>query len=191
MTPTLVTGPVVNPVSLNEAKQHIRVDFSDDDAVIDGCIRAATSHLDGYAGILGRAIMAQTWSVALAFFPPAIRIPLGDLMSVESVKYFDPDGVEQTVDPATYYVGKDARGPYIVLKDGETWPDTAVRYDAVTVTWIAGYGSEPIDVPDAVRHAIKMLAAHFYDERGSVVIGTIVEELPLGVRALTLPHQVR
>jgi uncharacterized phiE125 gp8 family phage protein len=67
--PVLVTPPVAAPVSLAEAKAHLRVDFDDEDALISGLIDAATQHLDGWSGVLGRALMPQTWEMSLDRFP--------------------------------------------------------------------------------------------------------------------------
>jgi hypothetical protein len=65
MTPVLVTPPTSSPVTLAEAKLHCRVDHADEDTLIDALIAAAVGYLDGWRGVLGRAIMPQTWSVAV------------------------------------------------------------------------------------------------------------------------------
>ena len=65
LTPTLVSAPVLIPVTLDEAKAHLKVDHDDEDALIGSLIAAAVGYLDGWRGILGRAIMPQTWRVTV------------------------------------------------------------------------------------------------------------------------------
>ncbi|TPW28605.1 phage gp6-like head-tail connector protein [Martelella alba] len=88
--PTLVTAPADQPVTLDEAKAHLGVDFADDDGLIDAFIQAATAYLDGYRGVLGRCIMFQTWQIAA---PDAgtVILPFPDIIAARQ------DGTNLTV----------------------------------------------------------------------------------------------
>lgn len=178
--PVLITPPVWDPITLAEAKAHLRIDDSDSDALVAGLIAAAVAYFDGWTGILGRALEPQTWEMRFDRFPAWIRIPLGPVVSVTSIKYDDRDGAEQTVDPGLYQLDAAPVEACVVLAPGASWPTTADTVNAVRVRWVAGTGC-----PEPVRHALLLLIGHWYEHREAV--GAAADELPLGVRALITP----
>lgn len=159
----LVTPPAAAPVSLAEAKAFLRVDHSEEDDLIAGIIAAATGLLDGRTGILGRCLEAQTWELSLDAFPEAeLQLPLGPVVSVESVTFADPAGAEATVSPTDYVL--DATPTFlgwIVPVAAFAWPETMAVINAVRVRFVAGRGT-----PAAVKAAILDMVAGKYDERG-------------------------
>lgn len=171
LSPVLVTAPSSLPVSLAEAKAHLRVDHSDDDDLIEGLVAAAVSHFDGRTGILGRALEAQTWEMVLDAFPASIVLPLEPVVSVTSVTFADADGADQVIAVEGYTL----RGATISPVAG--WPVTT---GSIRIRWVAGTGCPP-----AMRHAIKLLVGHWYVHREAA--GEAREELPLGIRALVAP----
>lgn len=171
----LVTPPAASAVPLVEAKAHLRVDHDEDDALIAGLVDAATGHLDGWTGVLGRALMPQVWEMTLDRFPRSeIRLPLGPVASIVSISYDDSAGVEQVVESDQYRV--DARG-WPAPVSGAAWPSTA---GAVRVRWTAGTGC-----PAPVKHAILLLVGHWYAAREAA--GAALAEMPFGVAALIAP----
>lgn len=207
MTLTLITAPTVQPITLATAKEHLRVDHTDDDDLITALIVAAVSHVDGRDGVLGRALVSQTWEIRLDEFPcgeltreRGIRVPLPPLIEVVSVKYVDSDGVLQTLSSSAYQVVAGGFGQALIVEAyGETWPSTRDEPDAVRVQFTAGYVA-PVDsppvagegVPGAILSAIKLMIGHLYESREGVVMDARIEpaELPLGVRALLAPYRV-
>lgn len=188
--PVLVTPPAAALVTAAEAKAQTRISTDAEDTLIDRLIATATARLDGYAGVLGRALITQTWRVSFSRFPARrLRLPLGDLQSVTGVTYRDTDDAEQTLATSVYAAHEDAIGPYITLKDGQSWPATYARDDAVAVTWVAGYGDAASDVPQAIRHAAMMLLGHWYENREASAIGVSVAALPLSVEALVMQYR--
>lgn len=183
---SLVTAPAETPVTLAEACAHLRVAEGDDDATVNALIAAATAHLDGYAGILGRCLVTQTWAMTMDTLPrDGFRLPLVPVASVASITYVDADGVSQTL-------AADQRalsGDRVVPAYGVTWPTPRAQTDAVTVTFIAGYGAAA-DVPAAIRQALLLLVGHWYDQRSAVNVGNIVTPMPLAVEALLAPYRV-
>lgn len=159
---TLVTPPATKPVSLEEAKRQVGIHESDTryDDQLDGYIAAATDDLDGYDGKLGYALMPQTWDYTLDAFSDAIEIPFGPVVSVSSVKYFDGEGVQQTVDADTYTVDLSAR-PWVVLNSGLSWPTTLDAINAVTIRFVAGKGAS-----DAIKQAILLQVDHWFNPTG-------------------------
>jgi uncharacterized phiE125 gp8 family phage protein len=191
--PILSGAPAVPVLSTAEAKAHCRIDGSDDDTLVADLIEAARAHLDGYSGILGRCLVNQSWSVSLSGFPGGdiIRLPLGDAQSVTSITYFDSDGAGQTFGASNYRLHTDAFGPYIRLVDGKNWAGTDTRDDAVTVTWVAGYGPAASNVPQGIRQAMLLLIGHWYEGREAVTVGVAAAVIPLGVQALLAPYRLR
>ncbi|WP_454914989.1 head-tail connector protein [Xanthobacter sediminis] len=190
LAPVRVTAPAAAPVSLGEAKAHLRIDHEDDDLYVTALIDAATAHLDGWSGILGRALVTQTWRQSLAAFPAdgVIRLPLAPVSTVVQITCRDAEGAEQMLDPSAYSGPlADGLGPYVRLAPGPR-PATARRDDAVSVDFIAGYGG-PADVPPAIRHAILLLVGHWYAVREPVNIGNITSNLDFSVTALLAPYR--
>lgn len=185
--PVLVTPPAVRPVTIDEVKRNCRIDHSDEDDLLEMLIDVAVSHLDGYGRALGRALISQTWRHSVDEFCDVIRLPLGPMIAITSVQYYDGDDVLQTLASTVYGAFSDEIGPYIELLESQYWPATATRSDAVRITYTAGYGATADKVPAAIRWAILMMIVGLYENRGSVVIGQTVEELPAGVKNLLSP----
>ncbi|MEF2548848.1 head-tail connector protein [Aurantimonas sp. E1-2-R+4] len=173
-----VTGPAAEVLPTVDFKQHSRIDYSDEDALIASYINAAVSRFDGPFGLLGRCLITQTWRLSLDAFPTRIMIPTSPVQSVTSIKYFDASGTEQLLSGfRTYGIGGLER-PFILPAEGESWPHLDGRPDAVTVEFVAGYGAAPEDVPADLINAIRRTVAHYFENRESVVIGDRFDELP-------------
>lgn len=170
--PRLITPPAALPVTLPEAKRHLRVDWTEEDADIQRRIAAATARFDGWSGVLGRALEPQTWELRLDRFPAAeIELPLGPVVSVEQVAYVDVSGVLQIIPPAAYEVDAQGVEGWIVPVAGASWPEAMETINAVRLRWVAGNGC-----PDDVREAILQTVAYWYDNRdkgGGLPPGTL------------------
>lgn len=193
-----ITAPAVLPLTLAEVKEHLRVDHSDEDNLISLYIQAATSFVDGENGFLGRALVTQTWELVIDTFPThEIKIPLPPLQEVESVKYDDSDGNEQTLATDGYWVD-DALEPGWIVPATAGWPsDVLDAVNAVRVRFIAGYPAtedSPPDlranVPASIKHAMLLHIGSMYGQREDMVIGTIVNKLPFGAEQLLRPFRV-
>lgn len=155
--PVRTVAPVARAVSLSRVKAHLRVTHADDDERIAALIDAATERLDGWSGILGRCLVTQTWRQDFDGFPGAdLRLPFPDVQSA-AVSYRDTAGDEQVF--SGFAVVHDGIGSKLVLNDGQTWPDTAVRPDAVQVTMVCGYA----EVPEPLRRAIMLDVQSMFD----------------------------
>lgn len=185
MTRTLVTRPAVEPISLTEAKLHLRVDISNDDSLIQALILAAREMTED---ILRRALITQTWDCILDEFPDGdeIVLPLPPLQSVASITYKDQDGDESTFSADDYIVNTDAEPGKVVLAYGASWPSTSLYpTGAVTVQFVAGYGDASTDVPQKYRQAMLLLIAHWYENREAIATtGAVPKEIPLAVESL-------
>ena len=195
LRPVLVAVPAAPVVSTDEIKAHCHVDYSDDDALLDRFVAAATAHLDGWTGILGRCLINQDWRQDHWYWPTCryLRLPFPDVSKV-IVNYYDVDNVKQTVDGSLYDLMEDESGSKIWFKDAFTYPTIYYnRRDGLQVTVTAGYGASASDVPEAIRQAVMLLAGHWYENREAVVLGRIMAptELPFAVSALIEPYRRR
>lgn len=173
-------------VTVNDLTAFAVLSFGEDNTLVQSLIQAATDHVDGYAGILGRCLINQTWRVDVGGWPGCreIRLPFPDVSAIDSVKYFDADNAEQTVTGTLYERIEDERGSIVrFLGDFSASAVYDDRTDTVRVTFTAGYGAAAADVPQAIRVAIMMLAAHWYNNREGQ------GEIPPAVMALLTPFR--
>lgn len=188
----LITGPGIEPVSLPEAKLHLRVDGDDDDTAIMSQLMAARRWAEQAAW---RAFITQTWELTMDAFPGTDRIelPRPPLQSVTSVKYTIDAGTEYTYASSNYIVDTDNEPGRIVLKSTSSWPsDSLYPVNGVRIRFVAGYGDDAEDVPEHFRQAVLLLLGHWYENREQVVVsGAVPKELPLGVEALLMIDQYR
>lgn len=185
-------GPVAALITVGEARSQVRWDDNADaevDANLALLIAAVMAHLDGATGILGRALVSQTWVDTASGFPvgDVFPIALAPLISVSEITYYDRDNVQRTFNSSSYLVHNRFDGGYIKLLSTASWPATFTRDDAVSVTYDAGYGVSATDVPAAIRLAGLEMIAHWFQNREAVLTGTISAPLPMGVERLLRP----
>lgn len=181
---SVVTPPVAEPVTLEEVKLHLRVDYTDDDTLIGSLISAARSIVEARVKM---SLSPQTISVTVDdwrdLIPDAywsreiLHLPQGPLVSVVSVEY-TTDGVTQTWDDENYVVSPGLPGR-LSPKDGHSYPDLDTTLDAVTITYTVGEDT----IPPAARSAILLLVAHWYENRAAAS-ETSLSEIPLAVEYL-------
>ena len=192
-TPVVVTPPAADPVTLAEVKVHLRVDHDDEDDLIRVYIKAAVARLDGWAGILGQALVTQVWRQAFDRFPPggALRLPLRPAQSVDSIVHVGPAGAEQTLDASSYRLATDALGPFVSLDAAANWPSTADRPDAVRVTATYGFGDAGA-VPSPLKTAILLMVGDLYAFRETAAVGVSATDIPMSttVDALIAPYRL-
>ena len=192
--PVLVTPPAIKPVTLTEAKAWLDIGYTDKDTVITGLIGAATAHLDGWTGILGRCLCEQTWRQDFDDFRSYLRLPLFPVISITSVKYTDTAGAEQTIPSENYTLKNDDLGAYVEFTSSYSFPSLNTESAAVRVTYLAGYADiagtpKTSSVPDDIKNAIALLVRHWFDNPGAVVVGVTAQQLPQGVDALLAKHR--
>lgn len=186
LAPVRTAAPSATPVSLTEVKAHCRVEGTDSDTVLTALLNAAVDHLDGWSGILGRAMVTQSWRQDFCGFATPLRLPLGPAASITSVTYYDADNAQQTLADTVYVLRADALGAYLDLKAGQSWPSAYGRADAVSVTFVAG--TDAADVPAALKAALLMLVSHWFHNREAVGDGSLAE-IPMGASALVAPYR--
>lgn len=157
------TSPANNPVSLAEAKQHLRVGGTAQDAMIQRLVTAATEQLEIDTE---RSWIAQTFEQRMLGFPEkggSILINMRPVYSVESVKYkYDDNGVatEATLADTQYDVDI-ARRRIFLAPDVDSWPDTIENNRAVTIAFTAGQPNTDC-VPELAKQAILLEVGRLY-----------------------------
>ena len=177
----LITPPAGEPISLVEAKLHLRVDFDDDDTLIQVLISAARQAAET---LTNRQLVTARWRMVLDSFPGpslmgvpagqtftlpghAILIPKSPLQSVVEIRYLDMAGVSQVMPSAHYTVDKTCEPARITPVFGQIWPVALPQIGAVSVTIDAGYGSAA-DVPEGLKSWIKLRLGSLYAHREEV-----------------------
>lgn len=158
-----ISDPADEPLTLAEAKLHLRVDGSEDDALITSLIKAAREQAGQK---MGRTVMLSTWQLTLDEFPDAIDLPMPRVLSVLDVEYVDSAGAVQLLAPASYVL--DNAGEiknWLVPAAGYSWPDTyGEGINNVTVTYTAGWPNAAA-VPESVKAWCKLAIGALYRQR--------------------------
>jgi uncharacterized phiE125 gp8 family phage protein len=184
-------------LSLEEARQHIRrTDTHEDDALIKLYVKAAQDWVEKWAGI---SLIEQTWDYYLDEFPDivsgniggrSIRIPKPPLLEI--VGMFLNDGTEIT----DFSVDYSMPNPRVYIEATGSWPTVTPAPNAIRIRFRSGYvdlsGSPGPDgkVPDAIKAAIAIYAATLFENRESLVTGTIASKVPWSAEELLRPYRV-
>ena len=140
----VITPPAVEPVSLAEAKLHLRVETDDEDALIASLISAARGQCEH---LLERGVALQTVTLSIDEFPAdGIRLPMSPVVQIDSVEYVDADGVTQTMAPGDYYLDDSQSPNWLLPAYGDTWPSARVEANAVRVTYQVGFETCPAEI---------------------------------------------
>ena len=211
---TVKTAPLVEPISLAQAKAFLRVGIDDDDAVIQDMIRSARDKIEA---TYNRSFMTQSLVLGLDRFVqpgtpvPAYGYPLVGMynwgpggvspwgwmqpswsvinlrppvQSITSITYTDPSGTTQTLSPSTYVLDKSEPGRVFPALN-KIWPVTAFIPGSISIEFISGY-TDPGLIPDRMKQALRLTLGAFYENREEYLVGTrlMAVELPEGVSEL-------
>lgn len=158
----IITPPTVEPISLAEIKQDLRIDHPDSDESLTRMMAEAREWLETR---LQFKLLTQTWEFVIDSFPVAeIRLPFGPVQTIASVKYDDADGLEQTIDPADYFLDNASFRviPEPWLFPALSWPVTLDAVNAVRIRFVAGYAT-PALVPGPAKSAFRLKVRELYD----------------------------
>lgn len=161
----LTEPPAAEPITLAEAKGHLRVLHASEDALIERIVAAVRAHVEK---VTGRALIAQGWSLFLPAFPKSgiIELPRPPLIEVTEIRYRDAAGEVQMLAESVYTFSPLGLKGWVQRRPWQAWPATAKGdLDAVEVRFTAGYGDDPADVPPDLNHAMLLLIGHLYSNR--------------------------
>ena len=173
-------------VAASAVRAHLRLDDDAEETHLASLIATAVNWAEGFTR---RALITQTWAYYLDGFPTVIALPRPPLQSVSSIAYVDGAGDSQTLSTSVYTVDTTAEPGLIYPAYGEVWPPTQAIPKSVTVTFVAGYGTDPADVPAEIAQAISLYVSRHFDLREPVIVGTISSDLRSD-EALLRPYQI-
>ena len=187
MPETLVSAPAIEPVSLAEAKAHLRLEDDAEDALVEAAITAARLYVERATR---RALIAQGWRVFLDAWPASriVDIPIAPLIAVDAVTVYDEDGEATVMEAEAYQVDAVSVPGRLRLIGTAPAPGQALNGIAIDVT--AGHGEAAEDVPAPLRQAILQLIAHWHENRSATTSDRTTVIAPLGVDALIAPYRV-
>ena len=176
--PTIkVTDATIEPITLAEAKLWTRIDIADEDTFFEQiCLPAARQEAERR---MNRSILTTTWKLQLDAFPdcPCIRLHWPVLQSVTHLKYYDADGVLQTMDPASYVLDTTSEPARLCLAPGLSWPATQTgRVNAVEVVYVSGWAATA-QVPAPIKQWVALFAATLFNNRELLTTAGSVAEL--------------
>ena len=186
----VITAAVIEPVTLAEAKLHLRVDHDDEDTLITNLIKVARELVEDGTW---RTLLTTTWELRLDDWPSMpLKMPKAPLQSITSIKYVNDAGVEATVASTVYDADTYSEPGRIFFKKDQAWPSVNLyERGAVRIQFKAGWLSAA-EVPYKIKAAMLLLIGHLYENREEVIIssGLTPVVLPAGVNALLASEKV-
>lgn len=165
---------MAEPITLAEAKAHLRVVSADDDAYITGLIVAARMMVEGRTQ---RALVVTTESVAMSAFPPVIELPRTPYKEVLQIAYLDDSDVWQEVDQSVYRVNTYTVPVQITLDYEQSWPTVTPRAAAIVVSYEAGY-TDPAIVPAPLKQWMLLAIGAMFENREQIAAGVEIYAIP-------------
>lgn len=159
-----ITNPAVEPITLSEAKRHLRVDGSDDDGYIQSLIEVARRAAEDR---IERTLITTTWKLTLDVFPAAILLPMPPIAQISSLIYNSTANEQVAMAAQDWFLDAESEPGWLVPAVGKAWPQT-LGINAVAVTYTAGYGSSAADVPTPIKQWILLAIGDLYDQYRSL-----------------------
>jgi hypothetical protein len=201
----LTVPPAAEPVALADVKLQARIDTTADDTLVTNLITGARQWVERYTG---RALITQTWQMALDLWPGAVEqwwdgvregpvtgldsvsfigLPRPPLISVTSVQYFDNTDTATVWASSNYFVDTVREPGRLALRLGATWPVPSRLTNGIVITYVAGYGNDGTNVPEPIKTAIRQLVAHWYEHRGEAAAATGSRGMASAFNAVNVP----
>lgn len=181
--------PTVEPVTTEQLDSHLRGDgvlASEEGDLLDTLITAAREYVEEFTR---RALITQSWTLVMDTWPGNsngdglgwwdgvregsitmgapnfVELPMGPLISITSVTTYDDDNTPTVFSSSNYFADTNATPGQIILNTGTVWPVFTRTRNGIEIEYVAGYGAAATDVPAPLRQAVKMIAAHWYENR--------------------------
>jgi uncharacterized phiE125 gp8 family phage protein len=185
MSSLLLTAPAVEPLSLDEAKAFLRVEHNDDDETIAALAAGSRIHVEAQTRC---ALITQSWRISADCWPEDGRLPVrpAPLQEATAARVYDFDGNARTVDTQAFVPDRAAStvafAPWALPQPGRI-------VGGIEIDVTVGYGDSAVDVPEALRQAIRLLVGHWYENRRLAALGTVTV-LPATVGSLIAPYRM-
>ncbi|GGH13884.1 hypothetical protein GCM10007036_12790 [Alsobacter metallidurans] len=175
----------MEPITLAELKDWLKIDVADEDALLAAAIAAARL---GVEAASGRKLVTQTWRLVLNAWPPSpLSLPVTPVQAVSAIRVFNAANVATTVATAVYQFSGAFNPPQLALLGAVPAPGRPLG--GIEIDMTAGYGAAAATVPEALRMAVRLFAAHLYENRGDGAPGVAPTPMPAAVAALVAPYR--
>lgn len=188
MTSYLLAGPAQEPLALAEAKAHLKVELTDEDALISTLITAARLHVEA---VTGRVLVNQDWRLVCDAWPRSrtIELPRSPLVSLNAVTVYDTNDLPALVDPTRFLTEPGAVPPKVHLPANGPVIEPLRPHAAIEIDYTAGYGATAAAVPADLREALLRLIAFWFENRVAVVTAGTGALVPKGFDGLLSPYR--
>jgi uncharacterized phiE125 gp8 family phage protein len=202
---TIVTEPSRKALDIEDVKNFLKLDEDSDEVFVRTLIGAAEKYVEEFTG---RSLINRTLKLSLdgiqevdlplwegvrlgpdiTFRHTILQLPYSPVSSVTSIYTYDDAGTATEFDSDKYYVDTASNPSRVVLKNGETWPSALRVGNAVEITYVAGYGASPANIPEPIRLALYQFIAFNYEHRGESEGAPVM--LPSSIDDLLHPYRV-
>lgn len=183
----VVTAATGNILTSSEVKTHLKVDTTADDTLISALIVACTNSAQEYTN---RFFLETTLDMFADEWKEISTLLKSPVTSVDSIKYYDQDDNQQTLDTSVYAFDMVSMPARIFLKPNQSFPELSERKNAIEVRYKVGVSSAS-DVDQAIKQAVLLTIGNYYENRQAVVTGTIATELPMNAKFLLDQYRVQ
>jgi len=139
------------PISVADAKSHLRVTHSDHDNLIEDLIWGGVKQFEKRANV---CLSSQSWKAFLSKGYEFIELWKYPVTGISVIQYYDSDNALQTLSTGSYFDNIDAGStgydPRPAVVTVTSMPATYTRDDAFIITFTAGYSTIDYDVKQAV-----------------------------------------
>lgn len=186
----LLSGPAVEPITLGEAKAHLRIDGSAEDALIQSLVITSRLHIEA---ALSLALVTQSWRHLRDCWPRGrtLNLPLRPVQTIAAVRVHAEDATAETLAPDTTLLDGHGSPARLVWRGSVPPPRPGQVANGLEIDFVAGFGDTAADVPAPIRHALLLLVAHWYEHREPVEIGSASTAIPHQVSDLLMPYRGR
>lgn len=189
MTPILLEAPASEPVLLAEVKAYLKIDGTDEDAMLTSLIGAARLAVEAASE---RKLIDQRWRFVLDLWPQGrvLCLPLAPLRLVEAIRIWPETGAAITLSSTDYWADAQALPGRILFK--ALPPEPGRPISGIEIDVLAGYGPAAADVPHDLRLATLKLVARWFENRGDIVRDEAdgMPRIPNDVMALIAPYRL-
>ena len=179
---SLKTAPATEPVTAATVRQLALPGVPAAlDAEIEAIIPTARQMIENEAN---SGLITQSWYRWYDWhFPCRMELPWGPLQSITAITYTDGNGDTQTLSTDIYTADPDGDPAAVFLAYNQVWPVTRCVQKAVRVEYVAGYGDDAVDVPEALRHAVAVMTAELFNNREATA-PVALQQVPWGIKQL-------
>ncbi len=188
MPAILTIPPVVEPLSLAEVKDHLKVETIADDALITRLITTARQQVEKQ---INKVLINQSWAIYLDNWLAygEVELPVSPVNQINNLRTFSIDDIASIVDPSHYYADLVSDPQRLILRGSRIWQKPGRPANGIEIDVTAGFGTEGDSVPGPLRQAMFLLITHWYENRQPDCSGAPIVSVTSALQALLAPYK--